>query len=107
MEARLDELLTRPHVYTKEDGGDTELDKLKKGIAKYVDHILTFLTSPAVPPTKNYSEKDLRPAKTKHAYARNPARKNYATVASVIQTTVKNGQNPFEVLRVIAAPAQA
>lgn len=30
MEARLDELLTRPHVYTKEDGGDTELDKLKK-----------------------------------------------------------------------------
>ena len=30
---------------------------------------------------------------------------NYATVASVIQTAVKNGQNPFEVLRVIATLA--
>ena len=32
---------------------------------------------------------------------------NYATVASVIQTAVKNGQNPFEVLRVIASLAKA
>ena len=32
---------------------------------------------------------------------------NYATVASVIQTAVKNGQNPFEVLRGIAALALA
>ncbi|HCS87268.1 MAG TPA: transposase, partial [Bacteroidales bacterium] len=32
---------------------------------------------------------------------------NYASVASVIQTAVKNGQDPFEVLRVIAALAQA
>jgi hypothetical protein len=32
---------------------------------------------------------------------------NYATVASVIQTAVKNGQNPFEVLRVIATLSQA
>ncbi len=30
-----------------------------------------------------------------------------ATVASVIQTAVKNGQNPFEVLRVIATLAGA
>ena len=32
---------------------------------------------------------------------------NYATVASVIQTAVKNGPNPFEVLRVIANLALA
>ena len=32
---------------------------------------------------------------------------NYATVASVIQTAVKNGQNPFEVLRGIATLAGA
>lgn len=30
---------------------------------------------------------------------------NYATVASVILTALKNGQNPFEVLRVIVALA--
>lgn len=32
---------------------------------------------------------------------------NYATVFSVIRTAVKNGQSPFEVLRVIASIAPA
>jgi hypothetical protein len=35
MEERLDKLLERPPVYTKEDRENTELDKLKKGIAKH------------------------------------------------------------------------
>ena len=111
MEARLDELLARPPVYAKEDGDGTELDKLKKGIAKHMDHIFTFLTNPAVPPTNNDSEKALRPAKTKlkvsGCFRTESGAENYATVASVIQTAVKNGQNPFEVLRVIAALALA
>ena len=111
MEARLDELLARPPVYAKEDGDGTELDKLKKGIAKHRDHIFTFLTNPAVPPTNNDSEKALRPAKTKlkvsGCFRTESGAENYATVASVIQTAVKNGQNPFEVLRVIAALALA
>ena len=89
----------------------TELDKLKKGIAKHRDHIFTFLTNPAVPPTNNDSEKALRPAKTKlkvsGCFRTESGAENYATVASVIQTAVKNGQNPFEVLRVIAALALA
>lgn len=111
MEARLDELLARPPVYAKEDGDGTELDKLKKGIAKHRNHIFTFLTNPAVPPTNNDSEKALRPAKTKlkvsGCFRTESGAENYATVASVIQTAVKNGQNPFEVLRVIAALALA
>lgn len=111
MEARLDELLARPPVHAKEDGDGTELDKLKKGIAKHRDHIFTFLTNPAVPPTNNDSEKALRPAKTKlkvsGCFRTESGAENYATVASVIQTAVKNGQNPFEVLRVIAALALA
>lgn len=49
MEERLDELLARPPVYTKEDGKETELDKLKKSIAKHRDHVFTFLSNPAVP----------------------------------------------------------
>lgn len=111
MEARLDELLARPPVYAKEDGDGTELDKLKKGIAKHRNHIFTFLTNPAVPPTNNDSEKALRPAKTKlkvsGCFRTESGAENYATVASVIQTAVKNGQNLFEVLRVIAALALA
>ena len=111
MEERLDELLARLPVYTREDGKETELDKLKKSIAKHRDHVFTFLTNPAVPPTNNDDEKALRPAKTKlkvSGYFRTEAGvENYATVASVIQTAVKNGQNPFEVLRVIAALALA
>lgn len=111
MEARLDELLARPPVYAKEDGDGTELDKIKKGIAKHRDHIFTFLTNPAVSPTNNDSEKVLRPAKTKlkvsGCFRTESGAENYATVASVIQTAVKNGQNPFEVLRVISALALA
>ncbi len=110
-EERLDELLARPPVYSNGDGKDTELDKLKKGIAKHRDHIFTFLTNPEVPPTNNDSEKSLRPAKTKMkvsgCFRSETGVENYATVASVIQTAVKNGQNPFEVLRVIATLAQA
>ena len=110
MEERLDELLARPPVYTREDGKETELDKLKKSIDKHRGHVFTFLTNPAVPPTNNDSEKALRPAKTKlkvsGCFRTETGVENYATVASVIQTAVKNGQNPFEVLRVIAALAQ-
>ena len=111
MEERLDELLARPPVYTREDGKETELDKLKKSIDKHRGHVFTFLTNPAVPPTNNDSEKALRPAKTKPkvsgCFRTETGAENYATVASVIQTAVKNGQNPFEALRVIAALAQA
>ena len=110
MEKRLDELLESPPVYTREDGKSTDLDKLKKGIAKHRDHVFTFLTTPAVPPTNNDSEKALRPAKTKlkvsGCFRSEEGAENYATVASVIQTAVKNGQNPFEVLRVIASLTQ-
>ena len=111
MEKRLDELLARPPVYTKTDGSDTELDKLKKGIAKHRNYIFTFLTNPAVPPTNNDSEKALRPAKTKlkisGCFRTEVGAQNYASVASVLQTAVKNGQNPFEVLRVITTLALA
>ena len=64
-----------------------------------------------VGPTNNDSEKALRPAKTKlkvsGCFRTEGGAQNYATVASVIQTAVKNGQNPFEVLRVIATLALA
>ena len=111
MEERLDELLARPPVHTREDGKETELDRLKKSIAKHRDHVFTFLSNPDVPPTNNDSEKALRPAKTKlkvsGCFRTEAGVENYATVASVMQTAVKNGQDPFEVLRVIATLAQA
>ncbi|KUK76798.1 MAG: Transposase, partial [Proteiniphilum acetatigenes] len=69
------------------------------------------LANPAVPPTNNDSEKALRPAKTKlkvsGCFRSEEGAGNYATVASVIQTAIKNGQNPFEVLQVIATLSQA
>ena len=111
MESKLDKLLARPPIYTSEDGKDTALDKLKKSIAKHRGHVFTFLTNPAVPPTNNDSEKALRPAKTKvkvsGCFRSETGVENYATVGSVIQTAIKNKQNPFEVLRVIATVALA
>ena len=75
-----------------------------------IHYIFTFLANPDVPPTNNDSEKALRPAKTKlkvsGCFRSDEGAENYATVASVIQTAVKNGQNPFEVLRVIATLEQ-
>ena len=110
LERRLDELLARPPVYKTDKPGGTELDKLKKGIAKHRDHIFTFLTNPDVPPTNNDSEKALRPAKTKlkvsGCFRSESGAENYATVGSVIQTAIKNGQNPFTALQVIASLAQ-
>ena len=109
MQERLAELLERPPLYKRDDGKDTELDTLKKGIAKHKDYIFTFLTNPEVPPTNNDSEKSLRPAKTKlkvsGCFRSEEGAENYATVASVMQTAVKNGQDPFEVLRVVASLA--
>ena len=109
MQARLDELLQRPPIYTRPDKKPTELDVLKTGIAKHKDFIFTFLVNPKVSPTNNDSEKALRPAKTKlkvsGCFRSEDGAKNYATVGSVIQTAIKNGQNPFEVLRVIASVA--
>ena len=111
MESRLDKLLARPPIYTGEDGKDTALDKLKKSIAKHRDHVFTFLTNPTVPPTNNDSEKELRPAKTKvkvsGCFRTETGVENYATAGSVIQTAIKNKQNPFEVPRVIATIALA
>lgn len=73
--------------------------------------VFTILTNSAVPPTNNDSENALRPAKTKlkvsGCFRTEAGVENHTTVASLIQTAFKNGQNPFEVLRVIAALAQA
>ena len=84
----------------------TETDMCLAGI-----FLFNFWTNSAVTPTNNDSEKALRPAKTKlkvsGCFRTEAGAQNYATVASVIQTAVKNGQNPFEVLRVIATLALA
>lgn len=109
MESRLGELLSRPPMYKTDDGKPTELDTLKSGIAKHRDHIFTFLTNVNVPPTNNDSEKALRPVKTKQkvsgCFRSKGGAENYATIGSVIQTAIKNGQDPFQVLRVIATVA--
>jgi len=98
------------HGCTKISPG-CKYDKRKKGIAKHRDHVFTFLSNPEVPPTNNDSEKALRPAKTKlkvsGCFRSDDGIENYATVASVIQTAIKNGRNPFEVLQTIAKLDQA
>lgn len=64
----------------------------------------------SIPPTNNDSEKALRPAKTKlkvsGCFRTETGVENYATMGPVIQTAVKNGQNPFEVLQIIATLRQ-
>jgi transposase len=106
---RLDELLERPPVHKTDNGKPTELDKLKGGIRKHREYIFTFLSRPDVPPTNNDSEKAVRPAKTKlkisGCFRSKEGADNYATIGSVIQTAIKNGQDPFEVLRVVATVA--
>jgi len=109
MEAELDELLARPPVYTEKDGKKTEIDKLKSSLMKYRDYMFNFLTHADVGPTNNDSERALRPAKTKlkvsGCFRSKEGAETYATIASVIQTTIKNKQNPYVVLKTVAESA--
>ncbi|MDO5447869.1 MAG: IS66 family transposase [Prevotellaceae bacterium] len=83
-----------------------ELTPLKESLGKYREHIFTCLSNSKVHTTNNNSEKSLRPAKTKQkvsgCFRTKKGGENYVTIASVLQTAIKNGQNPLGALKAVA-----
>jgi len=75
-------------------------------MVKYSDHLFNFLLNKDIPPDNNGSERAIRNFKVKQkisGFFKSDAGANiYATIRSVIDTALKNDQNPFEIIRLIA-----
>jgi transposase len=99
LETELDELLKTDYskFHSKEQA-------FIKRLIKHRQSIFTFLTHPNVPPDNNASERAIRNVKVKTKVSgqfRNNEGKGadrYAKIRSVIDTTIKNGQNVYTAL---------
>jgi transposase len=99
METELDELLKTDYAkfHAKEQA-------FIKRLIKHRQSIFSFLTHPNVPPDNNASERAIRNVKVKTKASgqfRNNEGKGadrYAKIRSVIDTTIKNGQNVYAAL---------
>ena len=103
LNAELDELLKTDHskFHRKEQAFIKRLNKHRQSI-------FTFLTHPDVPPDNNASERAVRNVKVKTKVSgqfRNKEGKGadrYAKIRSVIDTTIKNGQDVYAALVCLA-----
>ena len=90
----------------KLDPKHKELIAFQKRIARYRDHVFTFLYHPRVPPDNNGSERAIRNVKVKQKISGQfkilNAAKNFAILRSIIDTAIKNNQNVLQALNVIA-----
>jgi len=78
----------------------------QKRMVKYSDHLFNFLLNKDIPSDNNGSERAIRNFKVKQkisGFFKSDGGANiYATIRSVIDTAIKNNQNPFEIIRLIA-----
>lgn len=78
----------------------------QKRMVKYSDHLFNFLLNKDIPPDNNGSERAIRNFKVKQKisgfFKSDEGANIYATIRSVIDTSIKNKQNPFEIIRLIA-----
>jgi transposase len=101
LERELDNLLSESL-----DPKHKEMIAFQKRIIRYRDHVFTFLYHPDVPPDNNGSERAIRNVKVKQKISGQfkifTAAENFAILRSIIDTTIKNGQNVVQALNVIA-----
>ncbi len=83
-----------------------ELFAFYKRMLRERGHLFTFLDVEGVPPDNNASERAIRNVKVKQKisgqFKTEKAARNFAKIRSVIDTTVKNGQNVLQALSLIA-----
>ena len=98
---RLQGLLERPP-----DKRHKELFTFHKRMCRERQHLFTFLFIDDVPPDNNASERAIRNVKVKQKisgqFKNGRAAQNFAKIRSIIDTTIKNGQNVLEALALIA-----
>lgn len=83
-----------------------ELVSFQKRMVKYSDYVFAFLDNPHIPPDNNGSERAIRNFKVKlkvsNFFKSKAGSDGYAIIRSVIDTAIKNNQNPYEATRLIA-----
>lgn len=98
---RLEGLLESPPEKTKK-----ELHTFYRRILKEKDNLFTFLHNGGVPFDNNGSERAIRNVKVKQKisgqFKTEKGARDFAVLRSIIDTTVKNGQNVLETLTLIA-----
>jgi len=79
---------------------------LQKNLLKHGQYVLYFLSHPKVPPDNNGSERAIRNIKVKQKisgqFKSNQGAGDFAILRSVIDTTIKSGQNVLNALSLIA-----
>jgi transposase len=79
----------------------------QKRMSKYANYLFNFLIHPDIPPDNNASERaiwNFKEEKKVSGFCKSIEGANlYAVLRSIIDYTVKSAQNPFCVLRAIAA----
>ena len=82
-----------------------EFERLRKGIAKWEEHLFTFLTVGGVAPDNNASERAIRNIKTKQkvsgCFRTNDGADIYMMVKSIMETANKNGQSKYGALQTL------
>jgi transposase len=83
-----------------------ELVTFQKRMVKYSGYVFAFLDNPDIPPDNNSSERAIRNFKVKlkvsNFFKSTTGSETYAVIRSVIDTAVKNNQNPFLATQLIA-----
>ncbi|MEO8764499.1 MAG: transposase [Ginsengibacter sp.] len=79
---------------------------LQKKLRKHQQYILYFLFHPEVPPDNNGSERAIRNVKVKQKisgqFKSQKGADSFATLRSIIDTTIKSGQNVLYALSLLA-----
>jgi transposase len=83
-----------------------EVVAFQKRMVKHSDHLFNFLLNKDIPPDNNGSERAIRNFKVKQKisgfFKSVEGADIYATLRSVIDTAIKNEQNPYQIMRLIA-----
>jgi transposase len=83
-----------------------ELISFQKRMIKYSHYVFAFLDDKQIPPDNNASERAIRNFKVKlkvsNFFKSRAGSETYAVIRSVIDTAIKNQQNPYEATRLIA-----
>ena len=90
-----------------------ENERLRTGLLKHHErgNLLRFLENPAIPPTNNAAERDLRSGvigrKVSQCSKTQEGADGYAILKSVIETAKRRGQDPLEQLTVLQIRAKS
>ena len=83
-----------------------ELKTFQNRMVKYASYVFPFLDNPDIPPDNNSSERAIRTFKVKQKvsnfFKSTEGSDSYAVIRSVIDTAIKNNQNPFVAIKLIA-----